>query len=395
MNKETFCAFPFNTIFLGSDGFVKPCCSSGANLGNINEQPLEKIIHSPLAREIRHSIVNEKWHSTCAQCYKLEKYGARTERTGVLYQFDEFKDATPDTFKLQKLDFRWSNTCNLACNYCYEYFSSQWSNIKGIKINANKDDAENAIFAFIDVHKDTIQNINLLGGEPLLQKQNNKLFDMLPDKRYYILTNLSLDLTKNPLGKKLLSMPYVDWGVSFETIDIRYEYVRHGANWDVFLKNGKLLKSLNKQVNAHPLYCAYSAFNLVDLYDWLTETEIYDNVYWCAIQNLPGLNVFTMPVNLKVKALDELKHCISKYENTRFNESIQSLKEYHKTLTESLSQRSKMTGVELRNENFINERDRVSFLKWISQIENQYLQKTHKFEELWPEVYKEFTYSLI
>jgi len=39
----------------------------------------------------------------------------------------------------------------------------------------------------------------MLGGEPLLQRQNIKLFEMMKDQEidYYILTNLSVDLEKN------------------------------------------------------------------------------------------------------------------------------------------------------------------------------------------------------
>ena len=387
MNKDTFCAYPFNTIFLGSDGKIKPCCSSSAELGDINTTPIKEIINGPLAREIRESIVNETWHATCGQCYRLEKYGARTERTGVLYKFDEFKEATADTFVLQKLDFRWSNTCNLACNYCYEYFSSQWSNIKGIKINSNKDTAEKELFALIDEQKGTIENINLLGGEPLLQKQNQKLFDLLPNKGYYILTNLSLDLKKNQLGQKLISMPNVNWGVSFENIGLKYEHVRHGAKWEALLNNLEYLKVHGKQVNAHPLYCAYSAFDLLELYDWYSEIDVFTGIYWCAIQNLPGQNVFTLPNDLKKKAITELENVILKYENSKYAESIESLKEYHKTLTEDLNSYNLLNDTGKAQADFKIQRDKKLFLKWIDEIENNYLTKEYTFRDLWPEVY--------
>lgn len=387
MNKDTFCAYPFNTIFLGSDGKIKPCCSSSAELGDINTTPIKEIINGSLAREIRESIVNETWHATCGQCYRLEKYGARTERTGVLYKFDEFKEATPDTFVLQKLDFRWSNTCNLACNYCYEYFSSQWSHIKGIKINSNKDTAEKELFALIDEQKGTIENINLLGGEPLLQKQNQKLFDMLPDKGYYILTNLSLDLKKNQLGQKLISMPNVNWGVSFENIGSKYEHVRHGAKWEALLNNLEYLKVHGKQVNAHPLYCAYSAFDLLELYDWYNDIDVFTGIYWCAIQNLPGQNVFTLPNDLKKRAITELENVILKYENSKYAESIEALKEYHKTLTEDLNSYNLLNDAGKAQADFKIERDKKIFLKWIDEIENNYLTKEYTFKDLWPEVY--------
>ena len=188
MNETNFCAYPFNTIFLGADGGVKTCCSSAVNLGNINEQSVQDILMSPLAKDIRQTIIDGLWHPACAQCEKLESYGARTERTGVLHKMTEFNDATSSTFRLQKLDLRWSNTCNLACNYCYEYFSSKWATIKGIKVNANKATAEDSMFALIEESTGIIEELYLLGGEPLLQKQNNRLLDILNDKKYYILS---------------------------------------------------------------------------------------------------------------------------------------------------------------------------------------------------------------
>jgi len=218
MDKETFCSFPFNTVFLGADGGIKTCCSSEVDLGNINTNTIDEILTNPLARDIRQHIVDGRWHPACAQCKKLESMGARTERTSVLKDYERFEDATADTFVLEKIDLRWSNTCNLACNYCYEYFSSQWASIKGIKVNANKETAEGSIFALIDKHRETIVSINLLGGEPLLQKQNLRLLDVLPEKQYYVLTNLSVDVRNNKIMERLLKNENASIGISFDTV---------------------------------------------------------------------------------------------------------------------------------------------------------------------------------
>jgi radical SAM protein with 4Fe4S-binding SPASM domain len=387
MNETTFCAYPFNTLFLGADGDIKPCCSSGARLGNINEFSVEEIVHGKMLTEIRQSIVEGKWHPSCGQCEKLEQYGARTERTGVLHKFEEFKDATKDTFKLQKLDLRWSNTCNLSCNYCYEYFSSKWATLKGIKVNANKASAEDSMFTLIERSTGTIEELYLLGGEPLLQKQNNHLLDLLHDKKYYILTNLSVDVPNNPIAKKLLANKNVSWGVSFENIGDKFEYVRHGADWKTLTANLQYVKDTNpKEINAHPLYCAYSAFDLCEYYDFLTSNDIFTQSYWCVIQNIPGLNVFTLPDGLKIKALDELDRCISKFKNTRFDMS--ALEEIRKNLYNSLiTSRPDEAPEGIIDANY---RDRTAFLMWIDTVEMQYLtDKKHSFEDLWPSLYAE------
>ena len=76
MNETTFCAYPFNTLFLGADGDIKPCCSSGARLGNINEFSVEEIVHGKMLTEIRQSIVEGKWHP--------ERKHAQSEAAGLI-----------------------------------------------------------------------------------------------------------------------------------------------------------------------------------------------------------------------------------------------------------------------------------------------------------------------
>lgn len=378
MNKETFCAFPFNTIFLGADGGVKTCCSAKHDIGDINKQGIQEILQSPLAQEIRQSIINEQWHSQCEQCQKLEAMGARSERidTYSASKFDEFSAATPVTFELQKLDLRWSNLCNLACNYCYEYFSSKWSVIKGIKINANKAAAEDSLFALISENiksVDSIETINLLGGEPLLQKQNHKLIELLPDKNYYILTNMSIDLPNNTIAPKLIDNKNAQWGISFDNIGSKFEYVRHGADWSTFVSNLRYLKSQGvKIINGHPLYCTYSAFDLCNYYDFIIEEGYFNQVYWTALQNIHSLNVFKLPPALKSKAVDELNKCIETYQNSKYDMSA------------LINIRAQL---ELTLDNKQGYVTRQQFDKWLHTVEVEQLKdKQYSFNDLWPDV---------
>lgn len=374
INKETFCSLPFSSVFLGADGGIKPCCSSGAILGDINKTPIDQIIYGPIATEIRQSIVNGQWHESCGQCKKLEANNTRTERTGVLHEMPEFADVTENTFRFNRLDARWSNTCNLACTYCYEYFSSQWAAIKGIKINSNKDFAEEAIFKLISDRTTTepMRNINLLGGEPLLQKQNLRLVDTLPDSNYYILTNLSVDIPNNAIVKKLLAAKSVNWGISFETVGDKFEYVRRNAKWDRLVSNLKYLKAnYPKSMNAHPMYCSYSAFNLVEFYDFIIGSSLFNGVYWCAIQNIPGLDVYTLPNSLKQKAIDEIDRCCNKYPGAPGIDALLNIKH---GLTESMQ-------VEHRVET------PAEFIEWIRVLEQQHMPNyRHTFKDLWPDV---------
>ena len=371
MNKSTFCSLPFTSIFLGSDGGVKPCCSLRGDLGNINQQPIEEILNGPIARGLRQDIIDGNWNKMCSQCEELESKGARTERIHTVALMEQFKEVKQDYFRLDKLDLRWSNTCNLTCNYCYEYFSSQWAAIKGIKVNSNKEHAEDSIFSFIEKHKDSITNIQLLGGEPLLQKPNNRLIDIVPDSNYYILTNLSTELKNNVIAKKLLANKKAIWGVSFETIGERFEYVRHGAKWKTLNDNFDLLAEYNRPFDTHPLYCVYSAFNLLEYYDFLKTKNNFNQMYWQLLQNIPGLDVFRLPNPMKKIALMEIEKVLDIHKEEKWNNHL--LQNIYNKLKESMDSPR------------INSLDAF---KYPRELEKDLPNKEKEFIRLWPEVYK-------
>ena len=108
---------------------------------------------------------------------------------------------------LQNLDIRWSNTCNLSCVYCDSYASSQWASLT--KIPHKKIDYQNtldSILEFINQNKKTLRQISLLGGEPLLQKENDSLLDVIDDSvTIYVITNLNVSLENNKIFQKLIS----------------------------------------------------------------------------------------------------------------------------------------------------------------------------------------------
>jgi organic radical activating enzyme len=332
VNKETFCSLPFTEIFLGADGMVKTCCSAGQALGNLNTDKIEDILQSDTAIRIRQNIIDGKWDPACVQCKRQESQNVRSERSNNLDEFvKEHETFSADYFKPKKLDLRWSNTCNLSCVYCYEYFSSKWANIKGITVNTLKDENENDFLLYIEKNTTTINNIMLLGGEPLLQKQNSTLLDTIPKANVYILTNLAVPLKNNPLANKLISSSNVAYGVSFETVGHRYEYVRHGAEWSVFDNNLDYLveKVENFSINAHSLYSIYSAFNLVEFYEYILNKNVFRTIYWNLLESSgagPSANVLFLNESLKSKAVAEIEKCENLFPNAPGIESLSSIK---------------------------------------------------------------------
>lgn len=376
MNQNTFCSLPFTEIFLGPDGDVKPCCSACISLGNLNDSPIQEILQNHRSHQLRESIINGVWDPTCRQCQRQAEQGVASERSGNPTEFvNKHGSITKEFFKLERLDLRWSNTCNLSCTYCYEYFSSKWAEIKGIKINNIKDENENSLMLLIEEHKDSVQNVMLLGGEPLLQKQNFNLTELLTGKTFYILSNLAVTLENNKVAQRLLKEPSLQFGVSFETVRDRYEYVRHGADWETFDSNLDYIHKLrpNMNIDAHSLYSIYSAFNLVEFYQYLTDKNMFKSVFWNLLES-SGENhhasVFKLTTPLKQIALEEITRCIELFPTAP---GIENLKGIRQSLIDNMQ-----TPIP-KNMDFINE---------ATVVETKLKKEPGKhFSDLWPELY--------
>jgi hypothetical protein len=128
-------------------------------------------------------------------------------------------------------------------------------------------------------------------------------------------------------------------------------------------------------INAHPLYCTYTALNLVEYYDFLLESNIFTSVFWCAIQNIRGLNVNYMPHSFKEKAIREIENCERQFESIdRQAIGIDHLIEIKNKLIDSLNEKDDNLGIE-------------HFYQWTEEIENKFMTKKHTAKELWPELY--------
>ncbi len=369
MNKETFCSLPFTEIFLGPDGLIKTCCSASTPLGSLHTNTIDEIINSKESISIRQHILDSKWHSSCKQCQRQESQNARSERESDLERFQtDYGPVDNSFFKLRRLDLRWSNTCNLSCTYCYEYFSSKWATLKGLKINTIKDENENSLFLMIEKNIDSIENILMLGGEPLLQKQNLRLVNTITDDRsFYILSNLAIPLESNSIAQTLINERTTKWGVSFETVGLKYEYVRRGASWDLFVKNiNYIQEKTSNNIDAHSLYSIYSAFNLVEFYEFIQENKI-KNVFWNLLESTgenSTASVLKLSPELKQRAIDEITQCEKLFPDAPGLEWLLTFKK-------NLTLKTKST-----NKSFVEE---------INLLENTYLKnETLKFEKLWP-----------
>jgi organic radical activating enzyme len=248
-----------------------------------------------------------------------------------------FNESTPveikniEQFELQMIDIRWSNHCNLRCLYCRPENSSKIAEFLGIKEKLSNRSCQEEILKLINDNILTIKEVYMLGGEPLLIKENSQLLDLLTDQHITVFTNLSLDYNKNEIFKKLLDKPNVNWEISLEHTGDKFEFIRNGASWYRVLQNINELKRLNKRYSFAMQYCIYSA---LDLYSILQELRLLGTVVINSLIIPESMNVENHCDGIKRLALSELDRILADDELVEYlkTPNINKLKEIHQNL---------------------------------------------------------------
>jgi MoaA/NifB/PqqE/SkfB family radical SAM enzyme len=370
-----YCVAPWNGVTVREDGHVRTCCVGSISLGNLNTTTIDQIIKSDTLNQIRQDMLLDKPNlQNCASCVRSESQsGLATLRQhyNKFYSVDSYNE-----IKLKNLDIRWNNACNLACMYCNHTFSSTWENRLGINRSVVVKDYQEDLLNWILDHAAELEELMLVGGEPMLMKQNYALFNRLPDQcKVSIITNLSYDLPNLPCLQKLLNRPRENtlWNVSLENTGSQFEYVRTGAKWDQTRQN---LEFLNKHwpdlVSINFVYSMFSAFSVVETVKELHNIGI-KKINLFPINFQPTMDVFNMPDSIRLLAADELD-AATKWHVENIHSDDQDLYPMHgaNTLVNQLRNSTKPASITLKN--FMTK------IHWYDQYHNQ------QFNTLWPNI---------
>jgi MoaA/NifB/PqqE/SkfB family radical SAM enzyme len=315
-----FCAAPWRGLHINPRGDVKTCCAGDPNmLGNLNNNTIEEILHGPVMQEIRQSIRRGEPHAYCYNCVQAERYG-RSERAwhnDVSPEFDP--SSAGDTEHVPTLiDVRWNITCNLSCNYCGDKCSSKWAGLKHIPFRSGARPYYEQVCDYLEQHRDSIREVALVGGEPLLLPENERLLDVIPqDCIVTLITNMSVGLENNRIFQKLAQRKRVGWSMSFDNIGERFEYVRHGGRWDQLEHNIGLIKQLFAQGQwggVHAVYNLYNATRLTEFVDWAKGLGI--DTHWQSLYQPECLDPLRLGKSVQDLAAAEIKQVLARSDLT-------------------------------------------------------------------------------
>lgn len=225
---DNFCAIPFTQLVFTPSGRVAPCCFlQDYYLGDIQTRSIDEIWNGDEIKSLRREFLSGKIH-TCKMLQKHKQCHRLHER---LLPYVELSDESSS--KPVRLDLRLNGQCNLSCIMCETWRGA--NNIYDVNDFPHKFETQLLPYA---------KEINLLGGEPFIQRSTFEILDLAirinPNCLWAFSTNLNIDIDKvmTYLNKIRLSRIQVSIDSLNDTI---YERIRKGGSLQSVLNNLKII----------------------------------------------------------------------------------------------------------------------------------------------------------
>jgi MoaA/NifB/PqqE/SkfB family radical SAM enzyme len=304
--NDIYCSAPWRSLAIMPNGEVRTCCVGSQALGNLNESSIQDIVNGPVLEKIQQELQTGTGDN-CRICNNDEKQGNYASMRQ--YYRKHYPIYQSPTKHLEALDVRWNNKCNLACQYCASHSSSIWEEKLQIKTAKARKSYEDDLLEWVLPQLSGLREILLQGGEPMLMKQNYRLFALAPETcRFSIITNLSYDIENLPCMTDLLARPreQVIWNISAENTKSKFEYIRQGADWQQFRDNLIwLVKRWPTTIGMNMVYFLLSGYDILDTVKTFYSLGV-KKFNLLSLHSNPCLMINSMPEDVQKRALDQL-----------------------------------------------------------------------------------------
>lgn len=341
INSKTFCMLPWVHMHMWPNGNIYPCCiwDSEKPIGKYGaDSNLRKAWNGEEMKKLRLNMLGDKKTEGCRRCYELEEHG--TEETLRRMSIEKYSkhwdyveetqsDGQVETLRMNYLDIRFNNLCNLRCHTCGPELSSSWyedqvklysghdkEKIISIQPNVNLWDELEPLLK-------TVESAYFAGGEPLICDDHYKILD------YWLannMENVQINYTTNFALLNHKGAKVLDYWKKFKNVSIsaslddsgeRAEYLRKGTNWKLIEKNRKTMMAECPEVpfEITPTISVYNAFHFPDFHlDWVEKGLIEPNAL--------RLNILTHQEFMSVRIFPQFAKNVIKDKYTKFKEKI-------------------------------------------------------------------------
>lgn len=324
------CTLPWNHLYVTNTGVIFPCCASHYTLGQAekdgwnqyieNTDVLDNHSKTPNMKKLRQDLLDGKEPEVCRDCFKKENEGIWSYRnaTNELFEstFEEVSDGVLDLdspLKLEFLDLRLGNRCNLACRMCnassshmllselreFHNDSSFANEVENMDWFTNRHMYKNLV-----EHGENLKVINMAGGEPFIIDEAWEFLEMLIEKGYSknIELRYNTNMTVVPEKAKKLWKEFkgVVLFLSIDGVGSTYEYIRYPAKFEKIRRNMLQLDSDFESYNIDTAKVlmtvqGYNVANIPEMVYFLQEFKRIDKV--------PIINILNHPDELAIGAL--------------------------------------------------------------------------------------------
>lgn len=353
--NNKFCYVPFyemyyedlpNNITNDSQGTFRNCCIQNKSFAQerIFTQDSDWFRMDPDLRRIRFDFLRGKKPKICSRCWLLESKGVKSYRQqwNLNYQGVPKPSSLKHT-QLKTLDIRLSNKCNLHCKMCGMGSSNQivkkfWeAHNAGIDVQINedmndptnfnvveylqelsaypnfirntKDNFLDDLLSFLDRYQ-SIENLKLAGGEPMIMPELEQFLQHLIDKgrtnlNILILTNMTT--VKTSMVNKLEKFKKVNISGSVDGVGKWIEYQRSGCKWDVIDSNVDKLLETKLNVTLTPCWSHLNILSLPDFIQWVSTKPKLGKIPFNEVNYPSWLNWELIPLEYRNATIEKLQ----------------------------------------------------------------------------------------
>lgn len=359
--NASYCSLAWVGITTDPDGTLRPCCVSRDHVlkddgtpYNLGVDKLDDIYNSNFYKQLRKDMLEGRLISGCENCYSNEKYGRESRR---LINNEKFKDQKfsniESELKIQYMDLRLGNQCNLKCRMCNPVNSSmveeEFNNNSDTmldKFYVKNDASDRDWFKTeffdnnINPHLSNLVVLYMTGGEPTLIKKNydimQRLIDSGRNKNMTLIINTNMTNTNPKFYELLKQFNKVLIQMSIDAVDELNTYIRYPTDFNIVDKTIKELLSIGNNIvlNAGPVIQTLNLNGLVDLFEYL---EKFNRQYKRQVIDIrPGFvfmpefnDIIYLPKQYKIECYRKIHMWMMnscQYQSQQFKNTINALK---------------------------------------------------------------------
>ena len=283
-----YCEYPWTIkvvkLFEDSNKF---CCKVDS---------LPEVEHRQQLSSVKQAFLNDQEHPACSACWNDEKQGGKSFRLlqypatkNQIIEFDLKERAGKPNLKI--IDVEFGYTCNMSCISCGPGYSSTWQHLLKFNPWKNSISTEQGLSKLknlMESNKQSLQKINLFGGEPSVDPMYYAIADMfdketLPRCAIRIITNGNYSENhkikfEQSISKFIADKRSIDITMSLDGAGDNVEFIRGGLSIARFVKNVHAMVDFGIRPTVQISISVLNLENYIEIFELFEKENLLDKV---------------------------------------------------------------------------------------------------------------------